>query len=79
MCIFGPSAFCALPAVGLSPCSRLRGTQGARPDPARKFGSWPRSVASRLGEGFRARVAILVLANPRIGSNNVGRLNDVYE
>ena len=49
MCFFGPSAFSSLPAAGLSSCSRLRGTQGARPDPARKFGTWPRSVARALG------------------------------
>ena len=46
---FGPSAFFALPAAGRFSCSRLRGTQGARPGPARKFGLWPRSVARALG------------------------------
>ena len=35
---FWPFAFFSLPAAGLSSCSRLRGTQGARPDPARKVG-----------------------------------------
>ena len=30
MCFFGPSAFFSLPAAGLSSCSRLRSTQGAR-------------------------------------------------
>ena len=49
MCFFGPSAFFSLPAASLSSCSRLRGTQGARPDPAPKFGPWPRSVARALG------------------------------
>ena len=39
----------SLPAAGLSSCSRLRGTQGAHPDPACKFGPWPRSVARALG------------------------------
>ena len=34
---------------GLSSCSRLRGTQRARPDPIRKFGPRPRSVARALG------------------------------
>ena len=38
MCFFGPSAFFSLPPAGLSSCSWLRGTQGARPDPAHKFG-----------------------------------------
>ena len=73
MCFFGPSAFLFLPAADLSSCSRLRGTQGARPDPARKFGPWPRSVARALGfkvarflgEAFRARRAIQVPENPR--------------
>ena len=49
MCFLGPSAFVSLPAAGLSSCSLLRGTQGARPDPVRKFGPWPRSVARALG------------------------------
>ena len=49
MCFFGPSAFFALPVAGLSSCSRLRGTQGARPDLARKVCPWPRSVARDLG------------------------------
>ena len=49
MCFFGTPAFFSLPAACLSSCSRLRGTQGARPDPARKFGPWPRSVARALG------------------------------
>ena len=48
MCFFHPSAFFSLPAAGLSSCSRLRGTQGARPDPIRKFGFWPTSVARAL-------------------------------
>ena len=49
MYFFGSLAFFALLAVGLSSCSRLRGTQGARPDPACKFGPWPRSMARALG------------------------------
>ena len=49
MCFFGPSAFFSLPAAGFSSCSRLCRTQGARPDPARKFGLWPRSVSRALG------------------------------
>ena len=49
MCFFSPSAFFSLPAAGLSSSSRLRGTQGAHPDPLRKFGPWPRSVACALG------------------------------
>ena len=49
MCFFCTSAFFSLPAAGLFSCSRLRGTQGARPDPARKFGPWPRSAARALG------------------------------
>ena len=49
MCFFGPSPFFSLPPAGRSSCSRLRGTQGARPDPACKFGPWPRSVARALG------------------------------
>ena len=48
-CFFGPSTLFSLPAAGLSSCSRLRGTQGAGPDPASKFGPWPRSVARTLG------------------------------
>ena len=47
-CSLGPLAFLSLPAAGLFSCSRLRGTQGARPDPVRKFGPWPRSVARAL-------------------------------
>ena len=47
--IFHTSDFFSLPAAGLSSCSRLRGTQGARPDPIRKFGPRPRSVARALG------------------------------
>ena len=49
VCFFGPSAFFSLPAAGISSCSRLRGTQRARLDSARKFGPWPRSVARALG------------------------------
>ena len=49
MRFFFTSAFFSLPAAGLSLCSRLRGTQGARPDPVRKFGPRPRSVARALG------------------------------
>ena len=49
MCFFYPSAFFSLPAAGLSSCSRLRGTQGARPDPIRKFGPRPKSAARALG------------------------------
>ena len=44
----GPSAFVPLAAEGLS-SSWLRGTQGARPHPARKFGPWPRSAARAVG------------------------------
>ena len=44
-----PSALFSLPAAGLFSCPRLRGTQGALPDPLRKFGMWPRSVARALG------------------------------
>ena len=60
MCFFHPSAFFSLPAAGLSSCSRLRGTQGARPDPIRKFGPPPRSVARALGveSGTSARGGI---------------------
>ena len=46
---FGPSAFFSLPAAGLSSCSRLHGTQGARADPIHKFGLRARSVARALG------------------------------
>ena len=43
-----------------SSCSRLHGTQGARPDPIRKFGPRPRSVARALGvqSGTSARGGI---------------------
>ena len=73
MCIRdSPSAFFSLPAAGLSSCSRLRSTQRARPDPLRKFGPWPGSVAQAIrvqnGKsargGFRARTAIQAHANP---------------
>ena len=73
---FHPSAFFCLPAAGVSSCSRLHGTQGARPDPIRKLGSlgpgrgpwhvlWGFKVARPLGEAFRARRAIQAHANPR--------------
>ena len=45
MCFFGPSAFCFSFGCGFLSCSRLRGTQGARPDPVRTLRSWPGSVA----------------------------------
>ena len=72
-CVFLHFGIFSIPAVGLFSCSLLGGTQGARPDPARKFGPWPRSaacalgfkVASPLGEGFRARRTIQAPANPR--------------
>ena len=53
--------FFSLPTAGLSSCSRLRGgAQGARPDPIRKFGPRPRSVARALGfqSGTSARGGI---------------------
>ena len=40
---------CSLPVAGLFSCSRLRGTQGACPDLARKFGPWPRSASTCSG------------------------------
>ena len=46
---FGTSAFFSLAVAGFFSFFRLRGTQGARSDPARKFGPWPRSVARALG------------------------------
>ena len=46
---FSPIGIFFFPATGLSSCSRLRGTQGARPDPIGKFGPRPRSVARVLG------------------------------
>ena len=49
MCFFTLRHFFSLPTAGLSSCSRLRGGQGARPDPMRKFGPRPRSVARILG------------------------------
>ena len=49
VCFFGPSACFSLPAAGLSSCSRFCGTQGARLDPLRKVGPWPRSVTRALG------------------------------
>ena len=60
MCFFHPSAFFSPLAAGLSTCSRLRGTQGARPDPIRKIGARPRSVARALGveSGTSARGSI---------------------
>ena len=48
-CVSAPLAYFSVPAAGLSSCSRLRGTQGARLDPARRFGLWPRSVAPAMG------------------------------
>ena len=47
--LFRPLGIFSLPAAGLPSCSRLRGTQGARPDPACTFGPWPRSVAPAGG------------------------------
>ena len=49
MCFFITSAFFSFPAAGLFSGSRLRGAQGARPDPTLNFGPWPRSVARALG------------------------------
>ena len=49
ICVFLALRHFSLPASGLFSCSRRRGTQGARPDPARKFGPWPRSAARALG------------------------------
>ena len=48
-CVFLDLQQFPLPAAGLSSCSRLRGTQGAHPDPARNVGPWPRFVARALG------------------------------
>ena len=67
-CVFLPSGIFSLPAAGLFSCSRLRGTQGARPDqrvslsPGRglRHVLWRFKVASPLGEGFRARRACLL-------------------
>ena len=61
----GPSAFCSLPAAGLSSWSRLRVTQGACPDPLRKFGPWPKSVARALGvqSGKSARGGIPITSS----------------
>ena len=60
LCFSGTLAFFSLPAAGLFSCSRLRGTQGARPDPIRKFGPRPRAVAHALGveSGTSARGGI---------------------
>ena len=57
---FGPSEFFSLPAPGLSSCSRLCGTQGARSDPKRNFERWPLSVARAAGveSGTSARGGI---------------------
>ena len=73
MCFFRPSAFFALTTEGPASCSGHCATQRARPDPIRKFGSWPRSVAHALwvqsGKSARggicARRAIQAHANPR--------------
>ena len=45
MCFFGPSAFYFSFGYVFFSCSRLRGTQGARPDPVRTSRPWPGSVA----------------------------------
>ena len=55
---FSPYGIFSLPAAGLSSCSPLRGTQGAHPDPIRKFGPRPRSVALRFESGTSARGGI---------------------
>ena len=47
--LFSPIGILFSPAAGLSSCSRLRGTRGARADPIGKFEQRPRSVARVLG------------------------------
>ena len=49
MCLFALRSSFSRPAAGLSSCSGLRGTQGARQDPTHKFGRWPRSVPRAPG------------------------------
>ena len=48
-CVFWDFGIFCSSGRGSFSCPRLRGTQGTRPDPARKFGPWPRSVARALG------------------------------
>ena len=78
MCFFCTSAFFSLPAASLFPCSRLRGTQGARPNTKAQVwalaeirvtcsgGSKSRKLASNHGGAFRARRAIQAHANPHL-------------
>ena len=70
MCFFCTSAFFSLPAADLFSCSRLRGTQGARPDTTAQVwalaevrdtcfgGTKSRKMASNHGEPFRPHRAI---------------------
>ena len=76
---FHPTVFFSLPAAGLSSCSRPRGTQGARPDPIRKFGLRPRSVARALGVesgtfalgGIQTTYSHQTHANPHVHTNTL--------
>ena len=73
MRFFCTSAFFSLPAGGLSSCSRLRGTQGARPKSTAQVwtlvevcgtcsgGSKSRKLASNHGEAFRAHRALSLI------------------
>ena len=49
MCFLARRHFFNVPSAGRFSFSRIRGTQGARPDPARKFRPRPRSMAHALG------------------------------
>ena len=72
MCSNHPSAFFSLSSANLSSCPRLRGTQGARPDPIHNLGPgrgpwhvlWRSKVIRPLGEAFRAFRAVQAHANP---------------
>ena len=80
---FCTSVFFSLPAAGLFSSSRLRGTQGARPNTTaqvwalaevRGTCSGGSKVASNHGEPFQERTAIQAHANPKTGEKNVRRL-----
>ena len=80
-CVFLHIGIFSLPAAGHSSCSRLRGTQGARPNTTAQVwvlaevrGMCAGGLKPHHGEAFRARRAIQAHANPRTGEKHVRRL-----
>ena len=55
MCFLRTSAFFSLPAAGLLSCSRLRGTQGARPNTSAQV-SAPAEVRGTCSGGSKSQV-----------------------